>query len=79
MVMALFLCRMETQPSIKNSGAQSYVRFYCEASNAHYVQLQAPAHSDFSGNVTIVLPATGGTLALTSQIEDPTALAIALG
>ena len=33
--------------SIKNSGAQSYVRFYCESSNAHYAQLQAPAHSAF--------------------------------
>ena len=29
--------------SIKNGGAQSYVRFYCESSNAHYAQLQAPA------------------------------------
>ena len=54
--------------SIKNSGAQSYVRFYCESSNAHYAQLQAPAHADFSGNQTIVLPATAGTLALTSQL-----------
>lgn len=54
--------------SIKNGGAQSYVRFYCESSNAHYAQLQAPAHSDFSGNITIVLPTTAGTLALTSQI-----------
>ena len=48
--------------SIKNSGAQSYVRFYCESSNAHYVQLQAPAHSDFSGNVTITMPAVTDTL-----------------
>jgi hypothetical protein len=54
--------------SIKNSGSQSYVRFYCESSNAHYAQLTAPAHSDFSGNVSIVLPTTAGTLALTSQI-----------
>ena len=54
--------------SIKNSGAQSYVRFYCESSNAHYAQLQAPAHADFGGNLTIVLPATAGTLALTSQL-----------
>jgi hypothetical protein len=54
--------------SIKNSGSQSYVRFYCEFSNAHYAQLTAPAHSDFSGNVSIVLPTTAGTLALTSQI-----------
>ena len=48
--------------SIKNSGAQSYVRFYCESSNAHYAQLQAPAHSDFSGNVTLTLPATTSNL-----------------
>jgi len=49
--------------SIKNSGAQSYVRFYCESSNAHYAQLQAPAHSDFSGNITLTLPATTDTVA----------------
>ena len=48
--------------SIKNSGAQSYVRFYCEVSNAHYAQLQAPAHSAFAGNVTVTLPATTDTL-----------------
>ena len=49
--------------SIKNSGAQSYVRFYCEVSNAHYAQLQAPAHADFGGNITLTLPATTDTLA----------------
>jgi len=54
--------------SIKNGGAQSYVRFYCESSNAHYAQLTAPAHANFSGNISVVLPATAGTLALTSQI-----------
>ena len=48
--------------SIKNSGSQSYVRFYCESSNAHYAQLQAPAHSAFSGNITLTLPATTDTL-----------------
>jgi len=48
--------------SIKNSGAQSYVRFYCEVSNAHYAQLQAPAHSAFSGNITLTLPAATDTL-----------------
>jgi hypothetical protein len=48
--------------SIKNSGAQSYVRFYCESSNAHYAQLQAPAHSAFAGNITLTLPATTDTL-----------------
>ena len=48
--------------SIKNGGAESYVRFYCESSNAHYAQLQAPAHADFGGNITIVLPNTATTL-----------------
>ena len=48
--------------SIKNSGSQSYVDFYCESSNAHYARLQAPAHSAFSGNITLTLPAATGTL-----------------
>ena len=48
--------------SIKNSGSESYVRFYCESSNAHYSQLQASPHSAYSGNVTLVLPASADTL-----------------
>ena len=52
--------------SIKNGGAQSYIDFYCEVSNAHYARLQAPAHANFGGNITLTLPATTGTLALTS-------------
>ena len=48
--------------SIKNGGTQSYVDFYCESSNAHYARLQAPAHSNFSGNITLTLPATTDTL-----------------
>ena len=48
--------------SIKNGGTQSYIDFYCETSNAHYARLQAPAHSAFSGNVTITLPAAATTL-----------------
>jgi hypothetical protein len=47
---------------LKNAGSQSYIRFYCESSNAHYAQLQAPAHSDFAGNTTLTLPATTDTL-----------------
>ena len=56
--------------SLKNAGSQSRIDFYCESSNAHYARLQAPAHSDFSGNVTITLPATTGTIALTSDITS---------
>ena len=53
---------------LKNGGTQSYIRFYCESSNAHYAQLQAPAQSAFGGNITLTMPATTGTLALTSQL-----------
>ncbi len=48
--------------SIKNSGAESYIRFYCESSNAHYTQLQAAPHSAYSGSPTVVLPASADTL-----------------
>ena len=48
--------------SLKNQGSQSYIRFYCESSNAHYVQVQAPAHADFSGNHTVTFPNYTGTL-----------------
>ena len=48
--------------SIKNGGSESYVRFYCESSNAHYTQLQASPHSAYSGNVTVVLPAAATNL-----------------
>jgi hypothetical protein len=47
---------------LKNGGSQSAVRLYCESSNLHYAAIQAPAHSDFSGNVTLTLPATTDTL-----------------
>ena len=53
--------------AIKNGGTQSYIDFYCESSNAHYARLQSAAHSAYSGNITLTLPASTGTLALTSD------------
>jgi len=47
---------------LKNSGSVSNVKFYCESSNAHYTQLQSSAHSAYSGNVTLTLPAATDTL-----------------
>ena len=47
---------------LKNDGAQSQLRLYCESSNAHYVGLQAPAHSVFSGNITVTLPNVSSTI-----------------
>ena len=47
---------------LKNDGVQSAIRMYCESSNAHYAALTAPAHADFSGNITITLPSATDTL-----------------
>lgn len=47
---------------IKNDGVQSAIRMYCESSNAHYAALTAPAHADFSGNITVTLPSATDTL-----------------
>ena len=48
--------------AIKNSGAVSNIKLYCESSNAHYVQLQSPAHADYAGNVTLTLPSATGKI-----------------
>ena len=45
-------------------GTPARLDFYCESSNAHYLRLQAPSHSQFSGNPTVVLPNSAGTLLL---------------
>jgi hypothetical protein len=47
---------------IWNGGTASQVRLYCESSNAHYVSLQSAAHSAYSGNATLTLPATTDTV-----------------
>ena len=44
------------------TGSVAAVRLYCEDNNAHYVNINAPAHSAFSGNVTVTLPAASDTL-----------------
>jgi len=51
--------------AIKNSGSASTIKFYCESSNAHYLELKAPAHSSFPGGSssrTLTLPAATDTL-----------------
>jgi hypothetical protein len=48
---------------LKNGGSVSNIKFYCESSNAHYTALQSAAHSDYSGNVTLTLPAATDTIA----------------
>ena len=48
---------------LKNGGSVSNIKFYCESSNAHYSALQSAAHSAYSGNVTLTLPASTDTIA----------------
>ena len=51
--------------SVKSDdGTSGRVDLYCESNNAHYARLQAPDHGDFSGNPTIKLPSSSGTLLL---------------
>jgi len=57
---------------IKNGGAQSNIKLYCESGNAHYAALQAPPHSSFSGNITITLPVSTATLVGTSTTDTLT-------
>ena len=46
--------------------------FTVKSSNAHYARLQAPAHSAFSGNVTVTLPAVTTTLIGTDTTQTLT-------
>ena len=53
----------------KNDNTQtSEVRLYCESNNSHYVALKSDVHANYSGSVTLTLPTTTGTIALTSDI-----------
>ena len=60
---------------LKNTGAQSELRLYCESSKAHYAALKAPAHTDFSGNTALTLPEVTDTvvgLAATQTLTNKT-------
>ena len=46
---------------LKNAGAQSQIRMYCESSNAHFQTIKSAPHSDGASN-TLVLPAAGSNL-----------------
>lgn len=49
------------------TGNPSKIDFYCETNNAHKVTLVAPEHANYSGDVTVTLPTSSGTLATTTQ------------
>ena len=47
---------------LSDDGTPGRVDYYCESGNAHYTRVQAPPHAQYSGNNTVVLPVTSGTL-----------------
>ena len=57
---------------VLNSGDNTPARIdlYCEVSNAHYTRLQAPAHSTYSGNVTVTIPNASGNLAVLANAAN---------
>lgn len=57
-----------------NTGSVAFMDLYCESGNAHRTRLQAPAHSQYSGNVTVKVPAEDGTLATVGDDSDDTLL-----
>lgn len=47
---------------LSDDGTPGRIDYYCESGNAHYTRVQAPPHAQYSGNNTVVLPVTSGTL-----------------
>ena len=56
---------------LKNSGAVSKIKFYCESSNAHAQTLQGAPHSEAASNI-LTLPSTGGDAKLVSTSSTAT-------
>ncbi len=56
---------------LKNSGAVSKIKFYCESSNAHAQTLQGAPHSEAASN-SLTLPSTGGDVNLVSTASTAT-------
>ena len=45
-----------------SDGSPARIDYYCEVNNAHYTRVQAAPHSEYSGNVTAVLPIKDGDI-----------------
>ena len=56
---------------LKNAGAVSKIKFYCESSNAHAQTVQGAPHSEAASN-TLTLPSTGGDARLVSTSSTAT-------
>ena len=45
-----------------DDGTPGRINYYCESGNSHYVQIKSPPHSEYSGNVTGILPKKSGDI-----------------
>ena len=45
-----------------DDGTPGRINYYCESGNSHYVQIKSPPHSEYSGNVTGILPKISGDI-----------------
>ena len=43
-----------------DDGTPGRINYYCESGNSHYVQVKSPPHSEYSGNITTILPKKSG-------------------
>ena len=50
---------------VSDDSSPGRIDYYCETSNAHYTRVQAAPHSQYSGNATVTLPTSDGTILLT--------------
>ena len=53
-----------------DDGTAGRVDYYCEVSNAHYTRVQSAAHSEYSGNVTAILPTVSGDFIVGDTASD---------
>jgi len=50
---------------VSDDSSPGRIDYYCETSNAHYTRVQAAPHAQYSGNATVTLPTSDGTILLT--------------
>ena len=53
-----------------SDGTPGRIDYYCEVSNAHYTRVQAAPHSEYSGNVTTILPIVSGDIIVGDTASD---------
>ena len=50
---------------VSDDSSPGRIDYYCETNNAHYTRVQAAPHAEYTGNATVTLPTSDGTILLT--------------